>query len=49
MSTFAEELGQYEVNPEGELVDRYHGLNSYFVAKSGDRDDLDQQHGTLLH
>jgi len=35
-STFAEELGQYEINSTGELIDRFHGLNTYFVAKSGD-------------
>jgi len=34
--TFAEELGQYEVSESGALVDRFHGANRYFVAKSGD-------------
>jgi aspartate aminotransferase-like enzyme len=33
--TFAEELGQYEINSSGELVDRYNGLNTYFIAKMG--------------
>lgn len=32
--TFAEELGQYEVSESGALVDRFHGANRYFVAKS---------------
>ena len=30
---FAEELGQYETNSNGELVDRFHSLNRYFVAE----------------
>ncbi len=34
--TFAEELGQYESNEGGELNDRFHGLNRYFIAKSGE-------------
>lgn len=34
--TFAEELGQYEASESGELVDRFHGVNRYFVAKNGD-------------
>ena len=33
---FAEELGQYQTNESGELVDRFHELNHYFVAKSDD-------------
>lgn len=33
---FAEELGQYQTNESGELVDRFHELNHYFVAKSGE-------------
>lgn len=34
--TFAQELGQYEPNESGELVDRFHSGNRYFVAKNGD-------------
>lgn len=34
--TFAQELGQYETNERGELVDRFHSGNRYFVAKYGD-------------
>lgn len=34
--TFAQELGQYEPNESGELVDRFHSGNRYFVAKHGD-------------
>jgi predicted GNAT family N-acyltransferase len=34
--TFAEELGQYEISASGELIDRFHGSNTYFVAKDGD-------------
>jgi aspartate aminotransferase-like enzyme len=32
--TFAEELGQYELQANGELIDRFHPCNCYFVAKS---------------
>lgn len=34
--TFAQELGQYETNESGELVDRFDSGNRYFVAKQGD-------------
>ena len=33
--TFAEELGQYETNRDGVLVDRFHERNRYFVATEG--------------
>ncbi len=34
--TFAEELGQYAADASGELVDRFHASNSYFLALDGD-------------
>ena len=34
--TFAEELGQYEIQESGELADRFHAGNRYFIAKCGE-------------
>lgn len=30
---FSEEIGQHAVSPDGQLVDRFHTLNRYFLAK----------------
>ncbi len=34
--TFVEEIPQHEVRPDGRLVDRFHGENTYFIALDGE-------------
>lgn len=36
-ATFAEEIPQHQATPDGVLVDKFHGQNTYVIALDGDR------------
>jgi hypothetical protein len=36
-ATFAEEIPQHQVRPDGILVDKFHDQNTYVIALDGDR------------